>query len=105
MRHIARKGILAAAIVSSAALAGCCHPNDYQFGSLVAESRTEQATAARSRKLDRTVMKRVAEPKVVHAGSKIRSFCGQRHVRFQSGALRESASEKARNDVLCSQVY
>lgn len=109
MRYLARTGILAAALVCSTALSGCREHWEYHFGPL-ALVETEQRSAAvvrpkRSTRHGKRVVERVAEPKVVHAGAKIRSFCGQRHVRFQSGGLKESESEKARNDALCRQVY
>ena len=51
----------------------------------------------------KSVVRRVAGTRTVAAGARIRQFCGQRHVHFQTGRLRKSTQEKARNDVLCSQ--
>ena len=110
MRYLARTGILAAALVCSTTLSGCREHREYHFGPLAlveAEQRSaEIVRPKRSAKYARKrVLERVAKPKVVHAGAKIRSFCGQRHVRFQSGGLKEAEAEKARNDALCRQVY
>ena len=52
----------------------------------------------------KAVVHRVAKPRPVAAGNSVRQFCGQRHIRFQTGKLNETAQEKARNDVLCSQA-
>lgn len=106
MRNLARAGILAVALVGTVVLSGCCDPvRDASALGMAEPIAPPQASSVRSRKAARPVVKRVVEARVVPAGSKIRSFCGQRHIRFQSGALKESDSEKARNDVLCRQVY
>ncbi len=110
MRYMARTGILAAALVCSTALSGCREHWEYHFGPLaLVETEHRSADIVRPKRSARharkRVLERVAEPKVVHAGAKIRSFCGQRHVRFQSGGLKEMETEKARNDALCRQVY
>jgi hypothetical protein len=107
MRNLARTGTLAAALVCTMALSGCRDLMDCNIGpvALVNPEHRSQASSAKPRRTVRSVVKRVTEPKVVHAGARIRNFCGQRHVRFQSGALKESSSEKARNDALCRQVY
>lgn len=103
MRNKFRSTGLALALLCSAGLAGChtldCDP--------AAPSATVSAeiTPKQRPPVKRAVAKRVAEPRLVPAGAKLRSFCGQRHIRFQKGGLQESASEKARNDVLCRQVY
>ncbi len=104
MRNLVRTGALAAALICSTGLAGCRHL-EYHFGPLgFADSRPDPA-AQPVRKARSSVAKRVAEPKLVQAGSRIRNFCGQRHIRFHAGALKESDSEKGRNDVLCRQAY
>jgi hypothetical protein len=110
MRYLARIGILAAALVCSTTLSGCREHWEYHFGPLaLVETEVRSPEIVRPKRSPRhaqkRVVERVAEPKVVHAGAKIRSFCGQRHVRFQSGGLKETESEKARNDALCRQVY
>ncbi len=110
MRYLARTGILAAALVCSTALSGCREHWDYHFGPLALttiEQRPAQAARPKrtARHAHRRVVERVIESKVVPAGAKIRSYCGQRHIRFHSGALKESEPEKARNDALCRQVY
>lgn len=110
MRYLARTGILAAALVCSTALSGCREHWEYHFGPL-ALTAVEQRPAEvvrpkrKVRHAHRRVVERVIEPRVIPAGAKIRSYCGQRHIRFQSGALKESEPEKARNDALCRQVY
>lgn len=91
----------------SAVMAGC-HQLDCDLGSTASVRAAPAIVAVRDAaplRRKQTVLKRVAEPQVVSAGSKIRNFCGQRHIRFQSGALKESSPEKARNDTLCRQVY
>ena len=112
MRTWANKGIVAAALVGTFALGGCHRDWEYHFGPLLAAhpaqhdvraARPVRASRAVTKK--RSVVERVVAPRMVTAGARIRSFCGQRHIRFQSGALREQASEKARNDALCRQVY
>lgn len=112
MRNWTRASVVAAAIMVAAGLGGCRRDLEYHFGPLAVaqpEARAagaEQRAAARaaSRKV-RPVKTRVLASKTVHAGAKLRSFCGHRHVRFQAGSLRENQTEKARNDVLCRQVY
>jgi hypothetical protein len=102
MRIPARSRALTATIVAAAFLGGCHDLSQYcDWGGLHrAETASPQRAKSKSRK---TVLARVAQPRTVEAGARIRQFCGQRHILFQTGRLRESAQEKARNDVLCSQ--
>lgn len=37
--------------------------------------------------------------------SSLRRFCGERHVRFQAGTLKESPEQRARNNAMCQKVY
>lgn len=103
MRTWARFSSVAIAVICTAGLAGChhfdCDPATTRV--LVAEELAPKRRAVAKP----AVVSRVAEPRVVPAGAKLRSFCGQRHIRFQKGGLQESSAEKARNDVLCRQVY
>ena len=48
---------------------------------------------------------RVARPRPIEAGQRVRRFCGERHVQFQAGRLAESPEEMARNNALCRQAY
>lgn len=109
MRIWTRLGVLAIAVACTTALSGCREHWEYHFGPIaVAQPEKPPARTVRKAakpKKTKAVANRVLEPRVVPAGAKVRSFCGQRHVRFQSGKLTETTTEKARNDVLCSQVY
>lgn len=80
-------------------LGGCRRIDDH----VSPASLTAPPLVARSAPRPRPLVKRVTRPALVPAGARIRSFCGQRHVRFQAGTLRETDTEKARNDVLCQQ--
>lgn len=102
MRIPARIGTIAALIVCAAGLAGC-RDLDKRLGITALVQPQTERPAKPVRKV-RTVVTRVTGPKVVQAGVKIRNFCGERHVRFQAGTLNETEQEKARNDVLCSQL-
>lgn len=102
MRITATPRALTATLIAAAFLGGCANIGDYcDFGTL---HRVEAAHVPRANgKTRKSVVTRVAHPRTVEAGARIRQFCGQRHILFQTGRLRESAHEKARNDVLCSQ--
>jgi len=104
MRITATPRALTATLIAAAFLGGCANIGEYcDFGTLHrAESAPAHAQRAKATPRKSVVM-RVTEPKTVQAGARIRQFCGQRHILFQTGRLRESAQEKARNDVLCSQ--
>ena len=109
MRSGARIAMLATAFACSAGLTGCADI-EYHFGPLQSATAAPAPMASpyrvtRAAPAKRSVLKRVIARKVVPAGQRIRGFCGQRHIRFQSGGLRESTPEKARNDVLCRQEY
>src|SRR5262249_35462027 len=105
MRTTAHIGVLAAVLTCSAALAGC-HQLEYHFGSMhYVQQEPATQKAPRRAKVRRTVAHQVVKPGFVPAGDKLRNFSGQRHIRFQSGALNESENEKARNNELCRQVY
>ena len=105
MRKMASFKTLAAALVCSAGLSGCAEL-EYHFGRMgLVEPAPEVAPKRRIKKARSVVQRVVAEPQTVNPGSRIRGFCGQRHVRFHSGALNETEPEKARNDVLCKQAY
>lgn len=92
------------ALVCSAGLAGC-HHFDCEPGASASVAASPEIAPKPRPAVKKAVVKRVTEPRLVPAGAKLRSFCGQRHIRFQKGGLQESASEKSRNDVLCRQVY
>lgn len=101
-RPISGPRALTATLIAAAFLGGCANlSRDCDWG-LVQHAEPEPAARASS-KPRKTLVMRVAEPRTVAAGARIRQFCGQRHILFQTGRLRESAHEKARNDVLCSQ--
>jgi len=105
MRTTARNGMLAAVLTFSIGLAGC-HHMDYHFGAMrYAQPEPAPQKARKKAKVRRTVAAQVVKPRFVPAGDSLRSFCGERHIRFQSGALNESEGEKALNDELCRQVY
>lgn len=103
MRNSVRIGALAAALLSAAGIAGC-RDIERHFGH-AALMQPKQERAARPLRKTGSVVKRVTGPSIVQAGARIRGFCGNRHVRFHAGTLGETAQEKARNDVLCSQAY
>lgn len=103
MRNAARIVALATTVICSTGLSGC-RELEYHFGQLNL-LHVEPQRAAKPARKPQSVVDRVASPRMVPAGDKIRGFCGQRHIRFQTGGLRESDSEKARNDVLCQQAY
>ncbi len=87
----------------AAGLAGC-RDLDRHFG-IASLVQPQAAPPARPVRKVRTVVKRVTGPQLVQAGVKIRSFCGERHIRYHAGNLAETDQEKARNDVLCTQAY
>ena len=101
MRTKAHFGALLAALFCSAGLAGCRHiePHSGPLHVMHAEP------AAKEPRPRRTSNRDLAKPELIPAGARIRQFCSQRHMRFHSGALAESATEKARNNELCRQVY
>ena len=104
MRKKARYIALAAALLCAASLAGCAEL-EYHFGPLTFEQPISEAAPRRRIKKPRSVVQRVAARQEINPGSRIRGFCGQRHIRYHSGALKETDAEKARNDVLCKQAY
>jgi hypothetical protein len=104
MRKGARTGAILTVLICSAGLEGC-RELEYHFGRLAAITAEPEPPQVRKVHRQKSVLKRVVAAKVVPAGDKIRSYCGQRHIRFQSGMLKESETEKARNDTLCRQAY
>jgi hypothetical protein len=105
MRTTASIGALAAALLCSAGVGGC-HQLEYHFGPVrYAHNEPAPRKVVRKAKLRRTAAQQLVKPGFVPAGEKIRNFCGQRHVRFQSGTLNESESERVRNNELCREVY
>ena len=97
------KGLaLAAALVAGAALASGCH---HSYDDAPRAERTRISAPASNRARPRTVVKRVARPKAASPGAHLRRFCGQRHVEFQAGRLREAPDVMARNNELCRQIY
>lgn len=101
MRTRATLALLTVVITGSMGLSGCRHL-DQLFTAGHAALAPDPALKPPVR--PRSIVKRVARPSMVPAGSRIRSYCGQRHIRFHAGTLKESESEKARNDVLCQQT-
>lgn len=104
MRNMVHSAALAAAVFTATTLGGCREIEQHflQMGLLHVEPEPAQRSVNKPR--HKTVVHRVAKPMPVAAGQRIRHFCGQRHIRFQTGQLSETAQEKARNDVLCSQA-
>ena len=100
MRTRARFRALAGAVICAAGLAGCHHLDRIAGPHGLAPA---PGPVVRQVPRPRSQLTRLAKPRVVPAGARIRSFCGQRHIRFQSGTLKETEAEKARNDVLCQQ--
>ena len=102
MRKPALRLALTATLVTAAALGGC-RELDRHFAEMGLLHITPVAAplSAKSRK---SVVRRVAKPEPMAAGNRIRQFCGQRHIQFQTGKLNETSHEKSRNDVLCSQA-
>jgi hypothetical protein len=106
--HMRKSGNLvriAAALAVSVLVAGCdCFTDDgtrvqsYQLAAPAA--RTGPVARARPQKVKATVL-----PKQMSPGEKLRRFCGQRHVEFQSGRLKENEAVKARNNELCRKYY
>lgn len=107
MRTTFRFSTVAVVAFAATALTGCRHLEreiEYHFGPMhAARAADEAAPVARTRRAKASVAQRVVKPRTVTAGAKIRRFCSQRHILFQRGQLRETASEAARNNVLCSQ--
>jgi hypothetical protein len=105
MRKSGNQGRIAAVLAVSVLVAGCdCFTDGatrvqpYQIAA--SPARTGPVTRARPRKVKATVL-----PKQMSPGEKLRRFCGQRHVEFQSGRLREDEAVKARNNELCRKYY
>lgn len=88
--------------VSCALVAGGCEHIDRIFHPEMERAGPARLAAApaRSRRA-----KRVAKPRKIKAGERLRQFCGQRHIHFQAGRLSEPDAEKARNNDLCKQIY
>jgi hypothetical protein len=107
MRTTFRFSTLAVVLIAVTALTGCRHLEreiEYHFGPQHAARSVEAPSPhAKIRRAKSSVVHRVVSPRTVTAGSKIRRFCAQRHILFQRGQLRETPSEAARNNVLCSQ--
>ena len=110
MRTMVRKSTLAAIALCATTLAGCRQLEreiEFHFGPMHRTEAVEREAPPRRvappRRERSPVVRRVAEPRMIPAGARIRQFCGQRHIQFQRGTLRETASEAARNNVLCSQ--
>lgn len=101
MRTTAHLGALIATLFCTAGLAGCRHIEQH----FAPVSIMQAEPVAKSSRPRRSAARQLAKPEMVPAGARIRSFCSQRHIRFQSGALAESGAEKARNNELCRQVY
>lgn len=93
---------LAAVLLITIGLAGCKHCFiDAAQSARLASAEPEQA----SKRVIRRSPRRVVKPKTVVAGDKLRQFCGDRHVQFQAGTLKEPPDVMARNNDLCRQLY
>ncbi len=110
MIALARTTVMMTTLVCAMGLAGCRHLDreiNYHFGPMhqqQAEPSFETTRAAQPRRHRAKVAARtIAKPHGFSPGKRIRQFCGQRHIQFQRGTLRETAGEAGRNNVLCSQ--
>ena len=105
MRNLARTGVIAAVLLTSIVASGCVFNDD---GPGLRPQRLS-AVASKPRKHGRVA--HLAKPGVskprkdVVPGNRLRQFCDQRHIRFQSGALDEKPGEMAANNELCKQIY
>ena len=102
MRKTAKSGAYVAAMIAAAVLGGCREIEQHFADLRLFHAEPLPSSTASLRR--KSLAHRIAKPTPVAAGHRIRQFCGQRHIRFQTGHLDETAQEKARNDVLCSQA-
>lgn len=105
MRISRNLGRITAVLAVSVLVAGC---DCFTTGSAGVTSYQLKAPAARAVPAHKARPRKAASivrPKLMSPGEKLRRFCGQRHVEFQSGRLKEAEAVKARNNELCRKFY